>query len=114
MLTTTQKIGMAAGLIISSLILALLSFAAGWENMPDNQKEWLVTAGYGVTALLFLGSAVYSVIFTVSAYKESISLVEDEEYNKRMANQFNVGCCISPRHWLDADDYRRFAAGSRK
>lgn len=113
MLTNLQKIGMAIALLLSCIVLALVSFAAGWDHMPENQKEWLVTAGYWVTSLLAILSSIYSIFFVYNSANAKF-LAEMTEYNKRMAEQFNVGACISPCNWIDADDYRRLANGSRK
>jgi Na+/melibiose symporter-like transporter len=112
MLTNMQKIGMAVALLASCIVLAMAAFASGWDHMPDNQKELLVQTGYWVTALLAIGSSIYSIFFVYTSQNDKF-LEEMTEYNNRMANQFNVGRCYSPRHWLDADDYRRLAAGSR-
>lgn len=113
MLTNLQKIGMTVALVLACIVLALVSFAAGWDTMPDAHKEYLVTAGYCVTAALSISASIYSIFFVYTSANAKF-LEEMTEYNNRMANQFNVGACISPRNWLDADDYRRLAAGSRK
>jgi len=113
MLTNLQKIGMALALLLSCIVLAMATFAAGWENMPDNQKEFLINAGHWACAILAISASAYSIFFVYTSANAKF-LEEMTEYNNRMANQFNVGRCYSPRHWLDADDYRRFAAGSSK
>lgn len=113
MLTTLQKIGMAVALLLSCIILALVSFAAGWENMPESQKEYVLAAGFWVTVSFSIASSLYAIFFVYTKAQLKI-IAEMTEYNKRMAEQFNVGACISPRTWLDADDYRRLAQGSRK
>lgn len=112
MLTTLQKIGMAIALLFSCIVLALVSFAAGWENMPDEQKELLVNVGIFFTVFVFpTCCALYALYLLNLGIKSSEEMAE---YNKRMADHFNVGSCISPRNFLDADDYRRFANGIRK
>lgn len=113
MLTNLQKIGMAVAMLLSCVVLCLVAFSIGWDDMPDNQKEFLLQAGYWVAVSLSVAAAIYSIFFVYISANAKF-LEEMTEYNKRMANQFNVGSCISPCNWLDASDYRRFAAGSLK
>jgi len=112
MLTNMQKIGMAIALLFSCIVLALVAFSAGWDHMPDNQKELLVNVGIFFTVFVFPPCcALYALYLLHLGIKSSEEMTE---YNKRMAEQFNVGACISPHNFLDADDYRRLASGSRK
>jgi hypothetical protein len=112
MLTNIQKIGMAVALVVCCIVLAMVSFASGWDHMPDNQKELLLNVGIFSTVFVFPSCCALYALYLLHLGLESSE--EMEEYNNRMANQFNVGRCYSPRNWLGADDYRRLAAGSRK
>lgn len=113
MLTTFQKIGMAAFLFIACAVLALVSFSAGWENMPDSQKEIAIISGYSLCAFLAISAAVYSVWFVITTKQEEF-IKEMTGYNQRMENQFNVGQVVKPKeNYIDRSDYLRLSKGSK-
>jgi amino acid permease len=113
MFSKKEKLLIPLAMLLSCAILSLVSFVANWENIPPSQKEILIYTGLSVTFLLIVFAASYLLWFFYS-WATSIRKAENAAYEERMQNQFNVGQCISPRHWLDADDYRRLAVGSRK
>jgi Na+/melibiose symporter-like transporter len=109
MLTLAQKIGMTFALILSCCVLAMISFAAGWENMPVNHKKVILMSGYFVAALLAISSFILLIVF-MCIRARSKSAIEAEEYNIRMAEQFNV----SYENFIDYEDYRNLSSGIRK
>lgn len=112
MLSKKERMVFALALFVACIVLIMVSLAVHWDQTPDSHKEIILAAGYCTCALLMILAAAYSVWFVAGMRKEIAK--ETAEYNQRIANQFNVGACISPQNWLDVDDYRRLASGSRK
>lgn len=109
MLTLSQKIGMTFALILACCVLAAVSFYAGWENMPLSHKKIIFIAGYFIAATLAISSFILLVI-CLCIKAQSKAAKEAEEYNIRMAEQFNA--CHD--NWIDYEDYHHLSSGIRK